>query len=199
MFDWLEIQINEVKAGSINRVEGVGRGISAEGAAERLTRFPNSYREFCARFGNVFLYKLRNAYQVIVNNTPQQTTDSSGRVLHCFGSNDDKTAYFVDELLEEGDDTPILELSEEGFNLASIGFNEWIWNACAEAIARYEPDEWQVLLAGHLPFSEKERQLIQWRQLYLWECLGIFRQDSISNNQQFSWRHAIYFCRPDKL
>jgi hypothetical protein len=135
---------------------------------------PFSYKECVLRFGNAKLYRRLDYYLVEVYAGPRQAVSATGESLIHFGRTHTALAYFKEALLVEGKESPVFVWRHgRGLQKAADGFEEWLQSACAAARRKYKSREWEAIVKGPPPFSDRERAIVEARRRYRWRVVGI--------------------------
>ena len=174
MYEWLEKEINEIKAFKFHVVENlvgeldITKAIPSDDICSLL---PPSYIAFISKFGGAKLYKKNTGYQVGVLNPPQKKILKSGEEFLCVGHFDDLEAYFKYSLLIPGKDSPVYEWSDEGFEKIADSFEEWLTGRCEDARNAYTEKEWEEIWNGSKPFTSEEEAIVRARNKFQWQVV----------------------------
>jgi hypothetical protein len=133
-----------------------------------------SYNAFITKFGNACLYRELSYYLIRVFSKPRQQVDKKGEEFFEFGGYDSGDACFKTSLLVEGRETPIFETrGVTGLFQTATSFGEWLESRAVKARKRYKRSEWKQILAGPLPFTEVEQDIVKARSQFKWQVVGI--------------------------
>jgi len=180
MYDWLEKEIAEIKWKKFHVVERHSDQNQVEQSNELDSRLPPSYMTFIREFGKAQLYReSRNTYQLGVFAPPQRMEAKDGEKLLYFGDNDDASAYFKRDLLTPGKESPVFEFEEGQLEKVAGSFDKWLAKAARRIRRSYKKREWQEILNGARPFSEKEQTIIDARRQFKWQVLGFTENGNI--------------------
>ncbi|HEY2157034.1 MAG TPA: hypothetical protein VGH33_15505, partial [Isosphaeraceae bacterium] len=99
---------------------------------------------------------------------------AEGESLLHFGRTDLSLAYFKEELLTSGHESPVFEWRHEGGLVQTFdSFDEWLRAKCMAARGLFKKKQWEAIQRGPLPFSELENAIIEARRHFRWQVVGI--------------------------
>ncbi len=173
MYEWLEKEINEIRARKFHVIETlVGElDITKTVPSDIYSLLPPSYVAFISKFGGAKLYKKNTAYQVGVLNPPQKKIFKNGEELLCIGHFDDLEAYFKYSLLIPAKESSVYEWSDEGFEKIADSFEEWLTIRCEDARNAYTEMEWEEIWNGSKPFTSEEKAIVKARNKFQWQVI----------------------------
>jgi hypothetical protein len=138
---------------------------------EFYSLLPPSYLDFITKFGGTKLYRQNNHYQVGVFNSVQIKTFKNGEKYLKIGYFDDSEAYFKYSLLISGQESPVYEWNDEGFEKIADSFIEWLTIRCQDARDTYTEIEWQEIWNGAKPFTSEEEAIVLARKQFQWQVI----------------------------
>src|ERR1700694_2892039 len=172
MYDWLENELVEIKTNKFHRVEKQEKKNNFWELDWSHSIFPPSYLSFMYEFGNASLYRKGSGYQIGVFAPPKSMKTKDGEDLLYFGYFDGERAYFRWSLLTPNKETPIFEWDEDHLEQVADDFQEWLMKRSTEVHKKYTNKEWQQILRGPLPFTDKEQAIVEARKHFTWQEVG---------------------------
>jgi len=174
MYKWLEKELSEIKWRKFHVIHNdVVARIPSE-PAEISSSWPLSYIAFVSTFGTAKLYRnlTRNSYQVGVIYPPQEEIFKDGEKLLYIGHFVDSKAYIIPSMVDVNNESPVYELTEEGFEYIADSFKKWLRKRCKDARKSYSKEEWKEIVNGPAPFTPKEEAIIEARRQFSWRVIG---------------------------
>lgn len=115
-----------------------------------------------------------NSYWLIEVYAGPRESEFKNETFIQFGRTHTSLAYFKESLLVEGSETPIFEWRHsQGVRQTASNFEEWLKGKCSSARKKYKKSDWKVIKTGPLPFTEKEKIIVEARKGFRWRILGI--------------------------
>ncbi len=174
MFEWITEEMQTIKNPKFHIVEGPMPDETRKLVERSALAIPPSYKNFIVRFGNANLYWDGTMYRVRVFAFPTEAVSSDGETLRYFGRTDLALAYFKEALLLEGQESAVFEWNnEDGLQLVSPGFEQWLVERCRFARERFSDEEWQEAVGLPPPFNEQELKIVEARRKFRWRVVGI--------------------------
>lgn len=103
-----------------------------------------------------------------------------------FGYREGQSAYFNENCILSGEPSPVYAISGVDASLISPSFSEWLRESYVLAKSKYSPRQWERIITGPNPFSQRELCVVDARKHYSWKVIG-FAEDGdalfeVSNN-----------------
>ncbi len=172
MYEWLEREISEIKSRKFHIIEAEKVGIFLDSSQKMDSSLSPSYVAFISKFGAAKLYRKLSYYQVGILNPPIEEIFKHGAKLLCIGHFDDAKAYIRPALVDLGNESPVYELTEEGFEQIADSFEEWLTKRCQDARKSYTKKQWKEIVNGPKPFTTKEQAIVEARRQFSWRVIG---------------------------
>jgi hypothetical protein len=174
MFEWLVQEMARIRTRKFHLVDGPAPPEFRQAVQESAVPVPPSYEEFVLRFGNARLYRQGGVYLVQVFGGPREARADEGEPLLHFGRTDMAMAYFKEALLVHGGESPVFEWhQEQGLQKTADGFEPWLKARCAAARSLFKKKQWEAIERGPLPFSEREKAIVEARKHFRWRVVGV--------------------------
>jgi hypothetical protein len=175
MFEWLQDEMTKVKTRKFFLVDGPLRPDKRELVERSKLLVPPSYTSFVLKFGNAKLYRgAVDQYRVEVFAVPRAIHSQEHEPLLYFGRTDRSRAYFKEDLLVPGSETPVFEWRhEQAIHQTGTGFEEWLRKKCEWARRTFTKKEWRAIEKGPLPFNDQEQAIVEARRKFRWRVVGI--------------------------
>jgi len=180
MFEWLELELNEIKTNKFHVVDGPADNALRQ-AVESCNAFvPPSYKQFVLRFGNAYFYRELSYYKIgVLASLREERYAKDPEVFYRFGHFDANGAYFKESLFREGEESPVFEGGEDRMHRVADGFESWLIKRCNAARRRYNKRQWAEIIAGPPPFTPGERRIVDSRRRFRWRIVGIAPNDDV--------------------
>lgn len=173
MFDDLEREIREI-GGTFHICDGPADSQLAEAINNASVSFPRSYVEFVLKFGNAKLYRKLSYHKVGVLGAPREEIRiATNETVYHIGHYDSSKAYFKQILLKPDSESPVFEGRSGTLQKVADGFEQWLKKRCNAARRTYRKAEWQQIVAGPLPFTPQEQDIINARRLFTCRVVGV--------------------------
>lgn len=178
MYEWLEMEIKEIKTQKFHIVDGPASSAAEATLKEIGTLLPPSFSVFLSKFGDARLYRELDYYKLGVLASPWEGKDTDGKPIACIGHYDDARAYF--KLPLSGEELPVFEWSGGGLKKVSDTFEHWIEKRSADCKAKIGKTKWAKILKGPPPFTSQETRIVEARKRFEWTVTGISNNGDIS-------------------
>jgi hypothetical protein len=193
MFEWLIKEMVEIKTHKFHLVDGPPSSELRQAIEESAIPVPPSYKEFVLRFGNAKLYRQGGIYLVQVFASPRETQSDEGESLLHFGRTDQALAYFNESLLIPDGESPIFEWRKDrGLQEIADCFEWWLETKCKAARNTFKKKQWQAIEKGPMPFSEREKAIVEARRHFQWRVLGV----ALNGDMQFEIHNGSAMILP---
>lgn len=181
MFEWLVDEMAKVKTRKFHLVDGPLPADERELVERSDVPIPPSYKSFVLQFGNAKLYRGPvDQYRVQVFAAPRAIVEEEGEPLLYFGRTDRSLAYFKEELLVPGGETPVFEWRhQQGIQRTADGFEDWLRKKCKWARGTFTKKQWRAIENGPAPFSDQEKRIVEARRKFRWRVVGISSDGAI--------------------
>ena len=173
MYEWLDEAMSQIKTRKFLLVDGPASAELRQAVESSDFPLPPSYREFVLRFGNAKLYRNSSDYYVTVYAGPREATDAAGDAFLHIGGTWTSRAFFKEDLLVSGQESPVFESYLHSFRKTADGFEEWLIAKCKAARKRYKKKEWEAIEKGPPPFTDHEQNIVEARRQFRWRVIGV--------------------------
>jgi hypothetical protein len=173
VYEWLKREIAEVGTPRYFVVDGPATGELRAAILNEAAGVPCSFKEFVLQFGNARLYRKKSSYLLGVKGVPEPQMDAKGRSLLQFGHYIDRQAFFAPDTFNGGSEAPVLESRQGGLVEVAPSFREWLERSAHSIRKKIGKREWDSIVAGPTPFSDRELDVVVARRRFQWEIKGI--------------------------
>jgi len=88
-------------------------------------------------------------------------------------------ACFDGASFAEEEDAPVFSIGALRPKKIAPNFETWLKDSCARARKKYSRTEWEKILRGPEPFSQREIEIVEARRLYHWELVGYTKKGEL--------------------
>jgi hypothetical protein len=179
MYEWLNDEISRIRTRRFHMVDGPASTERRRSIVSCDTPLPPSYKEFILRFGNAALYHHDTFYYITILSTPVTSVTDSGERYLQFGRTWTSNAFFKNDLLSEGQESPVFEQFTNRFCRTADSFEMWLKAKSDSARKRFKKHEWNAIVKGPAPFTAEESERAKARRLFKWRIIGISTNDDL--------------------
>src|ERR1043165_4946083 len=161
-YDWLKNEIRQVPRLKFHLLEPTPVSVLTP-IEERYGALPSDYKEFVQEFGRAILFEDFKSprYHLFIDAPPNGDVSEDGTVRIEVGSYINTGNAWI-EWREGGmSDGAIFIGYPWRRRKGAASFEDWLRRSIAAARKLYSKQEWAAILTPPLPFSEKEREILQ--------------------------------------